>query len=180
LTSGNYYKETYQIPSIANVKSYRFTIENVSVPSDGIILHLFSIPDDSTSSDVSTLSPEEEAARKAALEAEKQRLKEEAATQAYWANLNESFPEGHTFFSIGLQKYFAASEGDKIKIYTAGQVIWSVTAKELFSEAGDNAKIYILGKGYRTIDGVNYETVKYEIRDGEAVIASGEVELPQL
>lgn len=68
---------------------------------------------------------------------------------------------------------------DKIQVFSAGQAIYSAALKELYADAGENAKLYIVGKGYYTKDDVYYETIKYEIRDKDVVAASGEITLPE-
>lgn len=123
--------------------------------------------------------PEDAAARQREQEAARQRVKEEAAVKEYWDNLDQGFPEGHTFFSFGGKKLFTGVVKDKIQVYSAGQSIFSVTLKDLYPEAGENAKLFITGKGYKEADGVKYETIKYEIKDGTTIIASGEVTLPE-
>ncbi len=141
-------------------------------------INVIEVPKDTNDTSTET-NPEDAAARQREQEAARQRAKEEAAVKEYWDNLDQGFPSGHTFFSFGGKKLFTGVVEDRIQVYSAGQSIFSVTLKDLYPEAGENAKLFITGKGYHEADGVRYETIKYEIKDGDTVVASGEITLPE-
>ena len=172
----NYVDILYTLPSSPSGSySFRWYYDTSSynMSAYAVILDLTSIPEDSKGS----FNQGNNNKTPALTEAERQRQKEEADRKQFWDNLNECYANGHAFFLVDNQQYFAASLGNQLKIYKNGAQVSSITAQELFSDAGENTQIYVTGKGYHTADGVSYQTVKYEIRDGETVVFSGEYTL---